>query len=154
MNNIVIGGASINQTALDWPGNRRRIIEAIKIAKENEVKILCLPELCITGYGCEDVFYKPYVQQKTIETLLSIATYTEDIIVCLGLSITYLKKLFNVAAVINDKELIGLVAKQFLAGKESYYEPRWFTPWPTNYESYIEIGNNKIPLGDIYFNFQ
>ena len=34
------------------------------------VSVLCLPELCITGYGCEDAFFSPGLQRTAIEVLL------------------------------------------------------------------------------------
>ena len=49
-----VSAAVINTTPLDWDGNRRRISGAIGAARAAGVSILCLPELCITGYGCED----------------------------------------------------------------------------------------------------
>src|SRR2546423_1301532 len=51
---IRVGAAVLNQTPLDWDGNADRIKGAIQAAREAGVSILCLPELCITGYGCED----------------------------------------------------------------------------------------------------
>ncbi len=54
---IRVGAGVLNQTPLDWDGNRSRILEAIEEARSQAVSILCLPELCITGYGCEDAFH-------------------------------------------------------------------------------------------------
>ena len=56
---IRVGAAVLNQTPLDWDGNAARIRGAIADARKAGVSILCLPELCITGYGCEDVFHAP-----------------------------------------------------------------------------------------------
>jgi len=53
---IKVGAAALNQTALDWIGNKNRILEAINEARNQEIQVLCLPELCISGYGCEDAF--------------------------------------------------------------------------------------------------
>ena len=49
---IKIGGATVNQIPIDWRNNSKNIIDAIQEAKNQGIKILCLPELCITGYGC------------------------------------------------------------------------------------------------------
>ena len=59
MHLIRVGGTALNQTPLDWDGNRDRITAAIRTAREHGVAILCLPELCVTGYGCEDAFQSP-----------------------------------------------------------------------------------------------
>ena len=52
MRPLRVGCAALNQTPLDWDGNSQRIRAAIAYAREREVEVLCLPELCITGYGC------------------------------------------------------------------------------------------------------
>ena len=64
-----VSAAVINTTPLDWDGNRRRISGAIGAARAAGVSILCLPELCITGYGCEDAFHAPGLQQTALEVL-------------------------------------------------------------------------------------
>ena len=51
---IKVGAAVLNQTPLAWAANKANILEAIRQAKADDVSILCLPEMCITGYGCED----------------------------------------------------------------------------------------------------
>ncbi|MEM6959844.1 MAG: nitrilase-related carbon-nitrogen hydrolase, partial [Myxococcota bacterium] len=47
----------LNQTPLDWSGNEARIVAAIAEARRRGATVLCLPELCISGYGCEDMFH-------------------------------------------------------------------------------------------------
>ncbi|HMC10715.1 MAG TPA: nitrilase-related carbon-nitrogen hydrolase, partial [Pirellulaceae bacterium] len=64
---ISVAAAVLNQTPLDWHGNRARIGGAIQAARETGVSILCLPELCITGYGCEDAFHAPGTQQMALD---------------------------------------------------------------------------------------
>ena len=58
---IKISAAVLNQTPLAWDGNRQHIASAIEDARRQKVGVLCLPELCITGYGCEDAFHSPGV---------------------------------------------------------------------------------------------
>ncbi|HYC86582.1 MAG TPA: nitrilase-related carbon-nitrogen hydrolase, partial [Chryseosolibacter sp.] len=56
-----IAGATVNQIPLDWKNNTENIIDAIQAAKGQHVDILSLPELSITGYGCEDLFLSEWV---------------------------------------------------------------------------------------------
>ena len=56
---LKVAAAVLNQTPLDWAGNAARIRGAIAAAREQDVSVLCLPEMCITGYGCEDAFLAP-----------------------------------------------------------------------------------------------
>jgi NAD+ synthase (glutamine-hydrolysing) len=57
MKQLRVAAAALNQTPLDWGGNFANIIRAIDEAWKQKAHILCLPELCITGYGCEDAFF-------------------------------------------------------------------------------------------------
>ena len=62
---------ALNQTPLDWDGNRDRITGALARAREEGARIVCLPELCVTGYGCEDAFQSPGVQEEALEVSMS-----------------------------------------------------------------------------------
>ena len=57
MNRILVAAAALNQTPLDWDGNLVRIREAIRQARRAGAQVLALPEMCVTGYGCEDAFH-------------------------------------------------------------------------------------------------
>lgn len=146
-----IGGAAVNQTPIDWQGNTSTILEAIKSAKEQGVQILCLPELCITGYGCEDLFLADWVPAKALEICFEIATQCSGIAVCLGLPLKYDGRLYNVAAMIENGNVLGFTAKQFLANEGVHYEPRWFTPWKRGQKTSIEYHGKSYPLGDILY---
>ncbi|MFN9972800.1 MAG: nitrilase-related carbon-nitrogen hydrolase, partial [Phycisphaerae bacterium] len=73
MKRIRLAAAILNQTPLDWDGNLSRILTAIEEARQRQVNILCLPELCITGYGCEDMFLSPSVWNLSWQILNQIA---------------------------------------------------------------------------------
>lgn len=148
---IKMGAAVLNQTPLAWQHNQRNIITAIDRAREDGVTILCLPEMCITGYSCEDAFHSPGLQQKAIESLLAIAAHTRGMIVSVGLPLQKQKALYNCAGLLVDGEIAGFVGKRFLAGDGVHYEPRWFKPWPAGKRSTIDIGGRAYPLGDISF---
>lgn len=154
---IKVAGAVLNQTPLDWAKNKQNILDAITEAKQNKVSILCLPELCITGYGCEDAFYSQGMHQTALEILHEILPFTTDLVVCVGLPVMFQNRIFNTSCLVVNTKIIGFVAKRFLAGNGIHYEPRWFTPWNEDQQVQIEItdlqGNrNFYPLGDIYYN--
>ena len=146
-----VGVAALNQTPLDWRGNTRRILQAMEEAREKDVRALCLPELCISGYGCEDAFYSPSTLQKSLECLQEILARTENMLVCLGLPLAFDGKIYNVAAVLWNQSILGISAKRFLASEGIHYEPRWFTPWDKNRVEEISVFENKIPLGDLTY---
>lgn len=148
---IKVAAGIINQTPLDWEGNKKNIISAIKEARRQEASLLCLPELCITGYNCEDAFYAPYVHQTAIEILLEIVPETKGMVVSVGLPLTIQNKLFNTACLMADGTILGFVAKRFLAGEGIHYEPRWFMPWKHGEKTYLQLRDGKYPVGDYYF---
>src|SRR4051812_1730082 len=136
---IRVGAAVLNQTPLDWDGNAARIKGAIADARQAGVSILCLPELCITGYGCEDAFQSPGVQDQAIRVLLELLPETKGTVVSFGLPLLYHGAIYNGACLAADGEVLGFVCKQHLAGDGIHYEPRWFKPWPEGVTTSIQI---------------
>ncbi len=78
---IKVGAAVLNQTPLDWEGNKSRILAVIGAARAQGVSILCLPEMCISGYGCEDAFHAPGVQRTSLDVLNEILGATRGMLV-------------------------------------------------------------------------
>ena len=76
---IRIASSNLNQTPLDWEKNLNNIKESIDLARKNNVKILCLPELAITGYGCQDLFYHDWFIQKSNDILDEIRILSKSI---------------------------------------------------------------------------
>ncbi len=151
MKYIHIGAAVLNQTPLDWSQNQRNIERAIDAARSRGVSFLCLPELCIPGYGCDDAYQSTGVQETSLDVLFELAPSTRGMVVSLGLPVVYRKALFNCAAMLVDGELIGFAAKRFLAGDGLYYEPRWFKPWPERHCGTVSIRGKSYPIGDLVF---
>lgn len=148
MPKTVLAAGVLNQTPLDWSGNLQRINDLIQQALQERVSILCLPELCLTGYGCEDQFLSPYTQEKAWDSLLQVLPHTQYIMVWLGLPFYFEGKLYNVAACIAHGKLVALVPKQHLANDGVHYEPRWFSPWPADKRTHISTSLGNIPIGD------
>ncbi|MCE9526080.1 MAG: NAD(+) synthase, partial [Planctomycetales bacterium] len=113
--------------------------------------ILCLPELCITGYGCEDAFHAPGLQQTALEVLHELLPETMGMIVSFGLPVLYSGGLFNTACLAADGKILGFVGKQNLAGEGIHYEPRWFKRWPEGVQGELHVGDFKHPVGDLIF---
>ncbi len=148
---IKVAAGVLNQTPLDWQTNKANIVAAIQAGRERGVSILCLPELCITGYGCEDAFHAPGVQRTAREVLQEILPATRGMIVSLGIPLLYGGGLFNCACLAVDQQIVGFVAKQNLAGEGIHYEPRWFKPWPAETVVPINLDGASYPLGDLIF---
>lgn len=151
MKRLRLAAATLNQTPMDWEGNTERIIKAIRIARAQNVHLLCLPELCITGYGCEDMFLAPHVWQTAWEMLLKIVPETEGMIVSVGIPLFITNGVYNTACVLSHGRIVGFVAKQHLAGDGLHYEPRWFRAWPAETISEFHHEGQSWPIGDLLF---
>jgi len=147
--NLKIAGATLNQTPLNWTDNLANISEAIANARQEKVDILCLPELCITGYGCEDNFLSNWIYKKASKCLLEIIPKTTGLLVTVGLPFQHNNTNYNTTAVLSDGELLGIYAKQNLALDGVHYEPRWFNPWKSNDTEPTKLGNNNTIIGDL-----
>lgn len=143
-----IAAASLNQTPIDWRNNQGNIIKAIEAAQDKNVDLLCLPELCITGYGCEDMFMQPWLADRALSVLKEIVPITKNIAVTLGLPIHLRNRIYNVIVLIENQEILGFQAKQNLPYDGVHYEKRWFTEWPSNKIITYSFENKEYKFGD------
>lgn len=148
MNCLRLGAASLNQVPLDWSGNRSRALQAIAAAREAQVSLLCLPELCLSGYGCEDAFLSLHTAERSWESLAALVPETQGLAVAIGLPVFHRGAIYNAVALVANGRILGLGAKQHLAGDGLHYEPRWFKPWPSGQTATLA---NGLPIGDLLF---
>ena len=153
---VKVAVACVNQTPLAWETNFAHLRGAIERARAEGATLLCLPELAITGYGCEDAFFMDGLQDTAFEMLEALAAHTRGMIVAVGLPLYHEKALYDAAALLADGQIVGFVGKQFLAGDGIHYEPRWFKPWPAGEVEVIErIADDgsvrRYPIGDLVF---
>jgi len=148
---LKVAAGVLNQTPLDWAGNKANILNAIAAARAQQVKVLCLPEMCICGYNCEDAYHSPGLSRTAWDVLQEIVPATSGLIVSLGLPLFHQNALFNAACLAADGRILGFAAKRFLAGDGIHYEPRWFKPWPSGVRAQFSAGGQAYPLGDLCF---
>lgn len=148
---IKVAAGVLNQTPLAWESNKAHIVAALEAARADGVSLLCLPELCITGYGCEDAFHSLGVQQTALAVLEELLPATQGLVVSLGLPLAFGGGLFNTAALVVDGQVAGFVGKQNLAGEGIHYEPRWFKAWPNDVRVQYKFLGRQVPLGDVMF---
>jgi NAD+ synthase (glutamine-hydrolysing) len=146
-----IGGATVNQTPIDWDNNTQNIISAIEAAKKQDIDILCFPELSITSYSCEDLFLTDWVAEQAWKELETIVPICDNIFVSVGLPIRIDSITYNAACVIHNKKILGLSVKQNLPGDGVHYEPRWFTPWPIGQVKEIKRNGQSVQVGDLIY---
>ncbi len=151
MNTLVLAATALNQIPLAWDANLASIRSAICTARAAGASVVCLPELCITGYGCEDAFLSPNTHGQAWASLREILPETRGLVVSFGLPVFHHNTVFNAAALAVDEKLVALVCKRHLAGDGIHYEPRWFKPWPLQTRDVFLAPDNgaEIPIGDL-----
>ena len=109
--------------------NRESVLEKIKEAAENGAVVIVCPELCLTGYTCNDLFLQELLLRQAKEALVWLMEQTVGLnaLIFVGLPFEHLGKLYNVAAVINRGKLLGIVPKTHLPNYGEFYEQRHFT---------------------------
>ena len=148
---IKIAGATVNQTPIDWSNNTSHILQAIEEARRQQVRILCFPELSITGYGCEDLFLSEWVAERAWQELLVIRAGCENITVAVGLPFRLNKSNYNAVCVISDCKILGITFKQNLARDGVHYEPRWFDEGVPGEIYACEKDGEHFQAGDIIY---
>lgn len=163
---VKVAVACVNQTPFAWESNFAHLRTAIERARAEDATVLCLPELAITGYGCEDAFFMDGLQDVAFAQLEALAALTRGMVVTVGLPVYHEKALYNAAALLADGHIVGFAAKQFLAADGIHYEPRWFKPWPAGEIDVLErtgddgairrypIGDLVFDIGDVRFGFE
>ena len=114
----------------DCAHNGEQIITLMRQAVDRGVKVLTLPELCLTGYTCGDLFLQDTLLRGAEEALACVLTETAglDLVAALGLPVRnpWDNKLYNCAAVIQKGEILALIPKTHIPNYGEFYEARWF----------------------------
>ena len=112
----------------DCRHNAEQIFTMMREADMQGVKILALPELCLTGYTCGDLFLQDTLLDGAAEGLRTIleATRHLEVLTALGMPVRAGGKLFNCAVVIQKGEILAVAPKTYLPNYGEFYEKRWF----------------------------
>ena len=126
---IKVAAITPKVTVADVKENTEEIIPLICEAAKNQAKLIVLPELCITGYTCQDLFLQDILLREAKEALFQIAegTAQTDALIFVGMPLEYHGKLYNVAAALNHGKILGFVPKRYLPNYNEFYEVRHFT---------------------------
>ena len=108
--------------------NVQQIESLIAQAEGRGVELMVLPELCLTGYSCQDLFKQQALIDRAEQGVMLLLDFTRklDIITVVGLPVVINGLLYNCAAVIQAGQLLGIVPKTYLPNYGEFYEKRWF----------------------------
>jgi NAD+ synthase (glutamine-hydrolysing) len=132
----------------DCEYNAGRIIAVMREADAHGVKLLVLPELCITAYTCGDLFLHQPLLRGALSALATLLkeSASNDMITIVGLPIALNGMLYNCAAVMQSGKLLGLVPKTHLPNYSEFYEKRHFTTAPAEAFQITLLGQ-QVPFG-------
>lgn len=141
MNFIKVGSACPITKVADVDFNLDEIKKCIDKAIEDQVKILVFPELSITSYSCADLFFQQKLLKKAEIAIENLCVFSEgrDILFTIGAPLEYDDILYNVAYLIFNGKILGIVPKSYLPNASEFYEKRWFS-------SGLNITSRKVNL--------
>lgn len=136
-------------------GNPKRNAAQIQqaIASVESSDIVLLPELCLSGYTCGELFLQDRLLESCLESLKDLTVQIGQQLVVLGLPLAVGGRLYNVAAVLGSGSVLGFVPKTHLPNYSEFYEARWFTSGAeADFDSVELDGIGQIPFGtDLLF---
>ncbi|MDD6334478.1 MAG: NAD(+) synthase [Clostridia bacterium] len=133
----------------DCEYNINNIKELMTEAYKADTAIAVFPEMCITGYTCNDLFLHDRLLNAALEGLVCLrdySAYTPGMMSFVGLPYEMNGKLYNVVAALMNGRIYGMVPKMFLPNYGEFYERRQFTPGFKECVN-VEIAGEKIPFG-------
>lgn len=146
---IRVAAAIPSVRVADVSYNLEQIKAQISEAEKKGVEILVFPELCLTGYTCQDLFAQRLLIDEAEQAVVALREFTTDkrIAVIVGVPVDTGKLLLNCAAVICNGWLDTLVSKTYLPNYGEFYEKRWFaSAQDINDEETIDYAGTVITL--------
>lgn len=128
--------------------NTRQIESQIALAEGQGVEIIVFPELCITGYTCQDLFLQQMLLESAETAMMMLLDFTRqlDIISIVGLPVVVGDLLLNCAAIIQHGKILGLVPKTYLPNYREFYEKRWFASAQDLRETTVRFAGHHITV--------
>lgn len=134
----------------DVMGNTEKIMAQLRQAKAAGSSLVVFPELCLTGYTCQDLFFQQTLREDCRQAFLQLCDLTQELGVtaAVGAPVDIRGRLYNCAVVISQGAVAGIVPKTFLPNYGEYYEKRWFSG--SEDLDVSEIGAEELGLAEEY----
>ena len=128
--------------------NTQQIESMIAQAEGKGVEVIVFPELCITGYTCQDLFRQRALLEQTETAVMMLLDFTRklDVITIVGLPVIVGDLLLNCAAVIQKGDLLALIPKTYLPNYSEFYEKRWFASSQDLHPTEIRFAGTRITV--------
>lgn len=147
---LKVAAASIKLKVADTDYNGEQILNTIKTANEQKVKLLVFPELCISGYTCGDLFLQDSLLESCENALEDLLKQTEayDMLFVVGMPYIYKNKLYNVAVFCKSGEILMMVPKTNIPNYQEFYEARHFAKGEAHMSDFVSVaGQDDVMFG-------
>lgn len=150
MNNsfITVAAAIPSVKVADCDYNIEQIITQVTEAEEKGVEIIVFPELCVTGYTCQDLFRQATLLEHAELGIVRLLGHTRkmNIIAIVGIPVIVGDLLLNCAAVIQNGSILAMIPKTYLPNYNEFYEKRWFASSQDLRETQIRYAGKTINI--------
>jgi NAD+ synthase (glutamine-hydrolysing) len=143
-------GAAIPQLKVaDCEFNAQQVAKHITEANDQEVQVVCFPELSISSYTCGDLFLQRTLIEGAEKVLVELLHNMQNLPICfiVGTPIEYNSKLYNCAVVCQHGKIKGIVPKVYLPNYSEFYEKRWFESYSNDESTIITYADNTVLFG-------
>ena len=132
----------------DCAFNAQQCIAAVRAASAQGAEVICLPELCITGYTCGDLFFQTTLQRGALQAIDVLARETASLeaLLFIGAPLVHGGKLYNCAIALQRGKVLGVIPKTFLPNYSEFYEKRQFAPAPPQTDV-LTLNGTDAPFG-------
>ena len=150
---VKVAAATPRVQVADCDYNAGEILRLIGEMAEKKAKVMVFPELCLTGYTCQDLFWQTTLLEAAKEKILYLAEKTREVdsLIFIGMPLEYENKLLNVAVAMNRGNILGIIPKSYLPNYGEFYEARQFYSGAL-VSGRITLGEFQVPvLRDVIF---
>ena len=140
----------------DTKKNASDICDFLKRADDQNVDLLVFPEMALTGYTCQDLFFQEALHdgvKRGLREILDASAACPAVTAVVGLPLRIGARMFNCAAVISGGEVRGVVPKTSIPNYSEFYEKRWFASGDELTQDAFDIGSllgeypKLVPMG-------
>lgn len=145
---ITVATATPQVAVADCEANAQAILACINEMAAAHAKVMVLPELCITGYTCNDLFWQTKLLDEAEAALSVIAEGSRqvDALIAVGMPLRVAGKLLNAAAMLCRGKVLGFVPKVNLPAYNEFYETRHFTSGSADMGT-VQFDGEEVPVG-------
>ncbi len=145
---ITIASAIPSVRVADTDYNAGQILKMSRDAAGQNAEIIVFPELSLTGYSCQDLFFQSTLLERAEKSVEWLAAQTKDldIVIVVGCPVRIGSGICNCAVVLWHGQLKGIVAKTHLPNYSEFYEKRWFTTLAPGFSHAISFAGQEITV--------